>query len=99
FVVTCKPLGLHVSDRLKIMGCRDLAGAGAGGLRGRRGHPSAKRRPLSVVPDARRAGVNIKKLPLISHKAAVNGLDHCKVPGAQTWGPHQWATTTKSIYT
>jgi hypothetical protein len=37
--------------------------------------------------------VNIKKLPLISHKAAANGLDLCKVPGAQTWGPHQWATT------
>jgi hypothetical protein len=33
-------------------------------------------------------GVNIKKLPLISHKAAANGLDRCKVPGAQTWGPH-----------
>ena len=37
--------------------------------------------------------MNIKKLPLISHKAAANGLDLCKVPGAQTWGPHQWATT------
>ena len=37
--------------------------------------PSAKRRPSSVVPDVQGARVNIKKLPLISHKAAANGND------------------------
>jgi hypothetical protein len=42
-----------------------------------------KRRPLSVVPDARRRKLgNIKKLPLISHKAAANRMELCKVPGA-----------------
>jgi hypothetical protein len=50
-----------------------------------------------VVPDARRAEVNIKKLPLISHNAAANGLDLCVVPGAPTWGPHQWAMTTTPV--
>ena len=40
--------------------------------------PSAKRRSLSVVPDARKLG-NIKKLPLISHKTAANGTDALKV--------------------
>ena len=45
--------------------------------------PSAKRGLLSVVPDARRAEVNIKKLPLISHKAAANRTDAVKVRAAQ----------------
>ena len=55
---------------------------------GRRGHggwatePSAKRGLLSVVPDARRAEVNIKKLPLISHKAAANRTDALTVLAA-----------------
>jgi len=44
--------------------------------------PKIKRRPLSVVPDARRVGVNIKKLPLISHKAAANWTDAVKVLAA-----------------
>jgi hypothetical protein len=37
-----------------------------------------KRTPLSVVPDAQREA-NIKKLPLISHKAAANRMDAIKV--------------------
>jgi hypothetical protein len=37
-----------------------------------------------VVPDARRVGVNIKKLPLISHKAAANRTDALTVLAA--WG-------------
>src|SRR5215469_2255653 len=63
-----------------------VMGVADGGLGPRQ--PNAERGPLSVVSDARRVGVNIKKLPLISHKAAANELDLCKVPGAQTWGPH-----------
>ena len=46
---------------------------GVGGLRGVEAtEPSAKRSLLSVVPDVQGTSVNIKKLPLISHKAAVN---------------------------
>ena len=44
--------------------------------------PRLKRRPLSVVPDVKEAGVNIKKLPLISHKAAANWTDALKVLAA-----------------
>jgi len=43
--------------------------------------PKLKRRPLSVVPDAYAKG-NIKKLPLISHKAAANRMDALKVRAA-----------------
>ena len=69
------------NDRLKIKGCRDLAGAG--GLRGVEAtEPNAKRKPLSVVPDVKGARVNIKKLPLISHKAAANWTDALKVLAA-----------------
>jgi hypothetical protein len=68
---------------MAIKGCRDLAGArGLGGVEAT--EPSAKRRPLTVVPDAGRAGGNIKMLPLNSHKAAVNGMDLCKVLAAQS---------------
>jgi hypothetical protein len=50
-----------------------VASQGLGGL---------KRRPLSVVPDLKGARVNIKKLPLISHKAAANWTDALKVLAA-----------------
>jgi hypothetical protein len=84
-VVTCKVLELH-GDLLKIKGCRDLAGCR--GLRGVEAtEPILKRRPLSVVPDARRAEVNIKMFALISHKAAVNRTDTRKVLAA--WGRRQ----------
>ena len=89
-MVTCKPLDVH-GQRPAKWAAVTSQGLGARGVEAT--EPNFKRRPLSVVPDARRVGVNIKKLPLISHKAAANGLDLCKVPGAQTWGPHQWATT------
>jgi hypothetical protein len=64
-----------------------LAAVTSRGLRGLRGvvevtEPSAKRRPLSVVPDVKGARVNIKKLPLISHKAAANWTDALKVLAA-----------------
>jgi hypothetical protein len=54
-----------------------LGGWGAGGVEAT--EPSAKRRPLSVVPDVQGTRVNIKKLPLISHKAAANRMDALKV--------------------
>ena len=57
-----------------IIGCRDPGTWGAEGD-GVATEPNAKRRPLSVVPDVQGARVNIKKLPLISHKAAANGND------------------------
>jgi hypothetical protein len=61
-----------LAPRQKVS-CRDLAGAG--GLRWCEAtEPSAKRRPLSAVPDTQREG-NIKKLPLISHKVAANWTD------------------------
>jgi hypothetical protein len=66
------------NDRSKIKGCRDLAGAGGLGRVEAR-EPSAKRRPLSVVPDVQGGRVNMKKLPLISHKAAANRMDALKV--------------------
>ena len=44
--------------------------------------PRLTRRPLSVVPDVKGARVNIKKLPLISHKAAANWTDAVKVLAA-----------------
>ena len=75
FVVTCKPLGLHVQCSIKWAAVTPTEGLGDGGLGPRQ--PNAKRGPLSAVPDARRAEVNIKKLPLISHKAAANGIDLC----------------------
>ena len=34
---------------------------------------------MRAVPNARRAGVNFKKLPLISHKAAANRTDALEV--------------------
>jgi hypothetical protein len=37
--------------------------------------PNAKRGALSVVPNSQRPKWNIKKLPLISHKAAANRND------------------------
>jgi hypothetical protein len=37
---------------------------------------------LSAVPDARRAEVNIKKLPLNSHKAAANRTEALAVLAA-----------------
>ena len=40
---------------------------------------NAKRGLLRAVPNARRAGVNFKKLPLISHKAAANRTDALEV--------------------
>ena len=49
---------------------------GAGGMRELEATvPTGKRKLLCAVPDARRAEVNIKKLPLISHKAAANRTD------------------------
>jgi hypothetical protein len=79
-VVTCKVLDLH-GDLLKIKAA--VTSRGVGGLRGVEAtEPILKRRPLSVVPDARRAEVNIKKFPLISHKAAVNRTDALKVLAA-----------------
>ena len=63
-----------------------LAAVTSQGLGGGRGceatEPIAKRRPLSVVPDVKGARVNIKKLPLISHKAAANRTDAPKVLAA-----------------
>jgi hypothetical protein len=56
---------------VNVIGCRDLAGA-EGIVEAT--EPSAKRKLLSVVPDAQREA-NIKKLPLISHKAAANRND------------------------
>jgi hypothetical protein len=67
-----KPLDLH--DQCSKL----LAAVTSEGVRGwgcEATEPSVKRRPLSVVPDVQRARVNIKKLPLISHKAAANGND------------------------
>ena len=66
------------NSRLKIKGYRDLAGAEGDGVRGAT-EPSVKRRSLSGVPDAQRLKWNIKKLPLISHKAAANRMDAIKV--------------------
>src|SRR5215468_4069056 len=61
---------------------------GVGGLRGVEAtEPILKRRPLSVVPNAWCAEVNIKKFPLISHKAAVNRTNALKVLAA--WGMRQ----------
>jgi hypothetical protein len=69
-VATCKRLSLHVQCSIKWAAVTPTGGGGAGGLGPRQ--PNAKRGPLSAVPDARRAEVKIKKLPLISHKAALN---------------------------
>ena len=66
------------NSRLEIKGYRDLAGAEGDGVRGAT-EPSVKRRSLSGVPDAQRLKWNIKKLPLISHKAAANRTDALKV--------------------
>jgi hypothetical protein len=74
FVVIFKLLGVVHGFRLKKLAAVTSA---HGGLRGRGLRPRSqkvKRRPLSVVPDAR-AGGNIKKLPLISHKMAANRND------------------------
>jgi len=74
-VVTCKPRDLHASIKWAAVTSRGLRGVEAT-------EPILKRRPLSVVPDARRAEVNIKKFPLISHKAAVNRTHALKVLAA-----------------
>ena len=50
--------------------------------------PNGKRKPLCAAPDARRAEVNIKKLPLISHKAAANRTD-----ALTALAPHRGANT------
>ena len=73
-LVIFKLLGVVHGFRLKKLAAVTSA---HGGLRGRGLRPRSqkvKRRPLSVVPDAR-AGGNIKKLPLISHKMAANRND------------------------
>jgi len=69
--VTSKPFDLH--DQFEIIGCRDPTAGWGHGVRGAT-EPTAKRKSLSVVPDAGRARVNIKKLPLISHKGATNQI-------------------------
>ena len=71
-----------------LVGCRDPTLWGLRGIRGGgAATPNVERRPLSVVPDARRAGGNIKMLPLISHKTAANRTDALKVLAA--WGRRQ----------
>ena len=74
--VTSKPLDLHGQSDEKIDGCRDLVGAGGLGGWGCRGHGAKFYTSLGVVPDAQyRKSGNIKKLPLISYKAAANRTD------------------------
>jgi hypothetical protein len=64
---------------LDWVGCRDPRHEGRGdGGRGAMA-TNAKRGLLRAVPNARRAGVNFKKLPLISHKAAANRTDALEV--------------------
>src|SRR5262249_55010693 len=60
---------------IQLSGCRDPKHMGVVGAT----TPSAKRRPLSVVPDVQGARMNIKKLPLISHKAAAKQTDALEV--------------------
>ena len=74
-MVTCKPLDLHASIKRAAVTSRGLRGVEAT-------EPSAKRRLLSVVPDVQGTSVNIKKLPLISHKAAANRTDALQVLAA-----------------
>ena len=57
----------------KLLAAATPQRAGGHGVRGAT-EPTAKRKSLSVVPDAGRARVNIKKLPLISHKGATNQI-------------------------
>src|SRR5262249_51970716 len=62
------------NDRLEIRAAVTSQGWGAkGGVEAT--EPSLKRRSLSVVPDVQGARVSIKKLPLISHRAAVIELE------------------------
>ena len=63
-------------DRLTRAAVTPSGAGGHGGLEAT--VPNGKRKPLCAVPDARRAEVNIKKLPLISHKAAANRMDLCR---------------------
>jgi hypothetical protein len=69
------------NSRLKIKGYRDLAGLRGMGCAGPRSQVLNADR-LSGVPDAQRLKWNIKKLPLISHKAAANWTDAPKVLAA-----------------
>jgi hypothetical protein len=66
---------------IQLSGCRDPKHMGLGDWVGVVGATttSAERTPLSVVPDVQGARMNIKKLPLILHKAAANRTDALKV--------------------
>ena len=74
-MVTCKPRDLHASIKWAAVTSRGLRGVEAT-------EPSAKRSLLSVVPDVQGTSVNIKMLPLISHKAAANRTDALEVLAA-----------------